>query len=156
MAIAEISDSSVNGTLVFNNKTFAQLKAHALQAGVNGPLSHIFTDGEQPQIFGTPYIVVPNDLMPTIGSSDTISFIVDGEATPITHAVFYGDLSEFVGYTSGGLQYDISADASYEVNGATRSAYQRNELVLRGSFFRGGAVKDASRISGIKQGEAES
>ena len=155
-SIAEISDTTVNGTLIFNNKTFAQLKAHALEAGVNGPLSHIFTDGEIPQIFGTPYIVVPNDLLPTIESDDAIAFTVDGEEVAIEHAVFYADLSEFVGYTSGGLQYDISADASYEVNGAVRSAYQRNELVLRGSFFRGGAIKDASRVSGIKQAAVES
>ena len=155
-AIAEISDASVNGTLLFNNKTFAQLKAHALEAGVNGPLSHIFTDGEIPQIFGTPYIVVPNDLMPTIESDDAISFTVEGREVPITHAVFYADLSEFVGYTSGGLQYDVATEASYEVGGVVRSAYQRNELVLRGSFFRGGAVKDASRVSGIKQLATES
>ena len=155
-AIAEISDASVNGTLIFNNKTFAQLKAHALEAGVNGPLSHIFTDGEQPQIFGTPYIVVPNDLMPTIESDDEVAFLVEGKSVAIKHAVFYADLSEFVGYTSGGLQYDIATEASYEVNGAVRSAYQRNELVLRGSFFRGGAVKDASRVSGIEQQGAES
>lgn len=155
-AIAEISDSTVNGTLIFNNKTFAQLKAHALEAGVNGPLSHIFTDGEIPQIFGTPYIVVPNDLMPTIESDDAIAFTVDGEEVAIEHAVYYADLGEFVGYTSGGLQYDISADASYEVNGAVRSAYQRNELVLRGSFFRGGAIKDASRVAGVKQAAVES
>ena len=155
-AIAEISDATVNGTLVFNNKTFAQLKAHALEAGVNGPLSHIFTDGEIPQIFGTKFIVVPNDLMPTIESEDEISFMVEGKAVPITHAVFYADLSEFVGYTSGGLQYDVATEASYEVNGVVRSAYQRNELVLRGSFFRGGAIKDASRVSGIKQLGAES
>lgn len=150
-AIAEVSDSSVNGTLVFNNKTFAQLKAHALEAGVNGPLSHIFTDGEQPQIFGTKYIVVPNDLMPTIETTDKVAFMVEGKEVPITHAVFYADLSEFVGYTSGGLQYDVATEASYEVNGAVRSAYQRNELVLRGSFFRGGAVKDVTRVAGIKQ-----
>lgn len=155
-AIAEISDATVNGTLIFNNKTFAQLKAHALEAGVNGPLSHIFTDGEIPQIFGTPYIVVPNDLMPTIESSDAIAFTVDGEEVPITHAVFYADLSEFVGYTSGGLQYDVATEASYEVNGTVRSAYQRNELVLRGSFFRGGAIKDVTRVSGIKQLATES
>lgn len=155
-AISEISDATVNGTLIFNNKTFAQLKAHALEAGVNGPLSHIFTDGEIPQIFGTPFIVVPNDLMPTIESEDAIAFTVEGKKVPITHAVFYADLSEFVGYTSGGLQYDVATEASYEVNGTVRSAYQRNELVLRGSFFRGGAVKDTSRVSGIKQRGAES
>lgn len=150
-AIAEISDTTTNGKLIFNNKTWAQLKAHALAAGTNGPLSQIFTDGELPQVFGTRIIVVPNDLMPTIESDDNISFLIDGEEVKIDHAVFYADLSEFTGYTSGGLQYDISADASYEVNGATRSAYQRNEMVLRGSFFRGGAIKDTSRVSGILQ-----
>ena len=148
-AIAEISDTTVNGTLLFNNKTFAQLKAHALEAGANGPLSSIFIDGEIPRIFGMPYIVLPNDLLPTIESDDEISFIVDGKEVEIKHAVFYADLGEFTGRTSGGLQYDISADASYEVNGTVRSAYQRNELVLRGSFFRGGAVKDTSRVAGI-------
>ena len=148
-SIAEISDTTVNGTLIFNNKTFAQLKAHALEAGANGPLSSIFIDGEVPRIFGTPYIVVPNDLLPTIESTDEVSFMVDGKAVDITHAVFYADLSEFTGRTSGGLQYDISADASYEVDGTVRSAYQRNELVLRGSFFRGGAIKDTSRVAGI-------
>ncbi len=148
-AIAEISDTTVNGTLLFNNKTFAQLKAHALEAGANGPLSSIFIDGEIPRIFGMPYIVLPNDLLPTIESDDEIKFIVDGKEVEITHAVFYADLGEFTGRTSGGLQYDISADASYEVNGTVRSAYQRNELVLRGSFFRGGAVKDTSRVAGI-------
>ena len=148
-AIAEISDTTVNGTLLFNNKTFAQLKAHALEAGSNGPLSSIFIDGEIPRIFGMPYIVLPNDLLPTIEDGEKVSFVVDGEEVEINHAVFYADLSEFTGRTSGGLQYDISADASYEVNGTVRSAYQRNELVLRGSFFRGGAVKDTSRVAGI-------
>ena len=155
-AMAKISDTTTEGTLVFNNKTFAKLKAHALEAGVNGPLSDLFTTGEIPRIFGMKFIVVPNDLLPTIESEDVVSFEVQGKQVPITHAVFYGDLRQFVGYTSGGLQYDISADASYETGGVVKSAYQRNELVLRGSFFRGGAVKDPSRIAGITQGEIES
>lgn len=155
-AIAEISDTTTNGKLIFNNKTFAILKAHALEAGVQGPLSHIFTDGEQPMIFGTPYIIVPNDLMPSIeGQAEVIKHKVYGEDVEINHPVFYADLGEFIGYTSGGLQYDVSADASYEVAGVVKSAYQRNELVLRGSFFRGGAIKDIKRVSGIKT-EAES
>ena len=155
-AIASVSDTTVDGTLVFNNKTFAKLKAHALEAGVNGPLAGIFTDGDISRIFGMKYIVTPNDLLPTIESDDNISFTVDGEDVAIKHAVFYADLGEFTGRTSGGLQYDISADASYEVNGSVRSAYQRNELVLRGSFFRGGAIKDDSRVAGILAQGAES
>lgn len=148
-ATSEISDATVNGTFIFNNKTFAKLKEYALTAGVNGPLSSIFTDGEIPQIFGIPYIVVPNDLMPTIESDDEIKFQVDGKDVKITHSVFYADLSEFTGRTSGGLQYNVSTEASYEVGGQTRSAYQRNEMVLRGSFFRGGAIKDTSRVAGV-------
>ena len=148
-SIAEISDTTVNGTLLFNNKTFAKLKAHALEAGSNGPLSSIFIDGEIPRIFGMPYIVLPNDLLPTIEEGEKVSFKVEGKDVEIKHAVFYADLGQFTGRTSGGLQYDISADASYEVSGTVRSAYQRNELVLRGSFFRGGAIKDTSRVAGI-------
>ena len=154
-AMAKISDTTTEGTLLFNNKTFAKLKAHALQAGVTGPLSEIFTTGEIPRIFGMKFIVLPNDLLPTIESDEVVEHTVGGEKVRINHAVFYGDLGEFVGYTSGGLQYDLSTDASYEVDGVVKSAYQRNELVLRGSFFRGGAIKDPSRIAGIKQ-EAES
>ena len=148
-SIAEISDTTDNGTLLFNNKTFAKLKAHALEAGSNGPLSSIFIDGEVPRIFGMPYIVLPNDLLPTIEGGEKVSFKVEGKDVEIKHAVFYADLGQFTGRTSGGLQYDISADASYEVSGTVRSAYQRNELVLRGSFFRGGAIKDTSRVAGI-------
>ena len=148
-SIAEISDTTVNGTLLFNNKTFAKLKAHALEAGSNGPLSSIFIDGEVPRIFGMPYIVLPNDLLPTIEGGEKVSFKVEGKDVEIKHAVFYADLGQCTGRTSGGLQYDISADASYEVSGTVRSAYQRNELVLRGSFFRGGAIKDTSRVAGI-------
>ena len=148
-SIAEISDTTVNGTLLFNNKTFAKLKAHALEAGSNGPLSSIFIDGEIPRIFGMPYIVLPNDLLPTIEEGEKVTFKVEGKDVQIKHAVFYADLGQFTGRTSGGLQYDISADASYEVSGTVRSAYQRNELVLRGSFFRGGAIKDTSRVAGI-------
>lgn len=148
-ATSEISDATVNGTFIFNNKTFAKLKEYALTAGTNGPLSSIFTDGQIPQIFGIPYIVVPNDLMPTIESDDEVEFQVDGKNVEITHSVFYADLSEFTGRTSGGLQYNVSTEASYEVGGQTRSAYQRNEMVLRGSFFRGGAIKDTSRVAGV-------
>lgn len=148
-ATSEVSDATVNGTFIFSNKTFAKLKEYALSAGTNGPLASIFTDGEVPQIFGTPYIVVPNDLMPTIESDDDVEIAVDGKNVKITHSVFYADLSEFTGRTSGGLQYNVSTEASYEVNGQTRSAYQRNEMVLRGSFFRGGAIKDTSRVAGV-------
>lgn len=151
-AITSISDTTLNGTLVFNARTFAELKSRALRAGANGPLSEILTTGSLPTVFGYRFVVVPNDLMPSLGGSETIAHEVDGVSVTINHAVYFADLTTFTGRTSGGLQYDVSNSASYEVGGATRSAYQRNELVLRGSFFRGGAVKDARVVAGVRAG----
>lgn len=155
--ITDISDTTTNGVLVFNARTFATLKAHAVSAGISGPLAEIVTTGDMPSIFGTPFIIVPNDLMPTLGTDQTVTVQVKGQPVEITHSVFYADLNEFVGFTKGGLYYDVSDQASYEVSGGTfRSAYQRNEMVLRGSFFRGGAYRDPSRIAGILSGANES
>lgn len=153
-AITAISDTTLNGTLVFNARSFAELKSRALLAGTNGPLSELLTTGAVPTVFGYSYIVVPNDLMPSLGGSETIVFTVNGESKVINHAVFFADLTTFTGRTSGGLQYDISNSAPYEVGGVVKSAYQRNELVLRGSFFRGGAVKDVKVVAGIRQGNS--
>lgn len=150
-AVTQISDTTLNGTLIFNARTFAELKSRALSAGVSGPLSSIFLDGEVPTVFGYRYIVVPNDLMPSLGGGETIVHTVNGVDKRINHAVFFAELSTFTGRTSGGLQYDVSNSASYEANGVVKSAYQRNELVLRGSFFRGGAVKDREVVAGIRQ-----
>lgn len=153
-AIVSISDTTLNGTLVFNAKTYAELKTRALKAGVSGPLAEILITGDVPTIFGYKFIVVPNDLMPSLGGSETIAHYVDGVAKTINHAVFFADLSAFTGRTSGGLMYDISNQASYETGGSAKSAWQRNELVLRGSFFRGGAVKDNAVVAGIRQGNS--
>lgn len=150
-ALTEISDTTLSGTLIFNARTFAELKARALRAGVNGPLAELLTGGGLPTVFGMPFIVVPNDLLPSLGGTDTVTVQVDGQNVTINHAVFYADLTQFRGRTSGGLQYDISSQASYEDGGVVKSAYQRNELVLRGSFFRGGAFLDRSRVAGIRQ-----
>lgn len=149
----KVAESTVNGTFIFNLSTMALIQQAALQAGTNGPLSQVFTTGSIPTIFGRPYLVVPNDILPTLGSGDTVTVVVDGDDVVIDNAVFYCDLSNFTGRTSGGLQYDLSTEASYEQNGVTKSAYQRNELVLRGSFFRGGAVLDTSRVSAMSSAE---
>lgn len=137
------------GTLVFNYRTLSQIKKHALAAGANGPLAEIFTTGEVPAIFGVPYIVVPNDLMPTLDSEETVSITVNKKPVSITHSVFYADLSQFVGFTNEGLSYDLDSVASYEKGGKTYSAFQRGETILRGSFYRGGAFKDVTRATGI-------
>ena len=148
-AWAEIATCTPNGTFVFNTSTYAELMRRAVQNGVNGPLGSIFITGEIPTIFGRPFIVTPDDLMPTLNTAQTKSIAVDGSTVTINHAVFYANLNNFTGRTSGGLQYDLSNDAAYEDGGTVKSAYQRNELVLRGSFFRGGAIKDENQVSGI-------
>lgn len=151
-AVTEVSDTTLNGVLIFNARTFAELKSRALKAGANGPLSEILTTGDLPTVFGYRFVIVPNDLMPSLGGSESISHTVQGDAIAINHAVYFADLQTFTGRTSGGLQYDVSNSASYESGGVVKSAYQRNELVLRGSFFRGGAVKDTSVVAGVRQG----
>lgn len=146
---AEIATCTPNGTFIFSTRTYAEVMRRAVQAGVNGPLSNIFISGNVPTIFGRPFIVLPDDLMPALDTAGTVTVNVDGETVTINHAVFYVDLQNFTGRTSGGLQYDLSTEASYEVQGQTKSAFQRNELLLRGSFFRGGAILDDSQVAGL-------
>lgn len=148
--LGEVVEVAQNGTFIFNYSTYVQLLNRIIGAGITGPLSQIFTTGDQAQLLGRPYIVVPNDLMPTLNSATTTSIVVDGATVTVNHAVFYADLSTFTGRTSGGLQYDLSTDAAYEVSGTVYSAFQRNELVLRGSFFRGGAVRDTDKVAGLR------
>lgn len=145
LVTAQISDATTVGTLVFNNKTLSALKGQAI-ATQNGA---ILTEIASGSILGTPFIVVPNDLMPTLNTTETRTFQVQGVNVTVNTAVFYGDLRTFTGRTSGGLKYDVDGSASYEIDGETYSAYQRNEIVLRGSFFRGGVVKDTSVIASI-------
>jgi hypothetical protein len=144
--VALISDVTTVGTLVFNSKTLAALKGQAI-ASQNAA---ILTELASNSILGTPFVLVPNDLLPTINTTQTKSFAVHGSNVTIDQAVFYGDLRTFTGRTSGGLKYDVDGSASYEINGTVFSAYQRNEVVLRGSFFRGGVVKDTSVIASIR------
>lgn len=156
-ATTKVSDDVVNGKFVFNAKTKAQLVEYLFSAAANGELGKdVITTGEFPTIFGYPYVVVPNDLMPTLGESDTKSFKATNnetgnlETVTISSPVFYGDLDEFRGKVSGGLKYDVSAEAAYEIgDGTVRSAWQRNELVLRGSFLRGGYIANQAAFAGL-------
>jgi hypothetical protein len=145
----EIANCTPNGTFVMNTSSYATILAYALKAGISGPLSQIFTTGEVPMMFGRPYLLVSDDLMPSLDSASTVSITVEGAAVTVNHAVYYGNLSNFTGRTSGGLMYDLSTEAAYEDGDTVKSAYQRNELVLRGSFFRGGAIKDVTQVAGI-------
>lgn len=143
--VAKISDATTVGTLVFNNRTLSALKGQAIASQNAAVLTEIAGGA----ILGTPFIVVPNDLMPTLNTTETRTFNVQGAPVVVDTAVFYGDLRTFTGRTSGGLKYDVDGSASYEIDGVTYSAYQRNEIVLRGSFLRGGVVKDVTVIAGI-------
>lgn len=146
---AEIATCTPNGVFVMNVSSYAQFVKTAVAAGVSGPLAQLVTTGNQQTIFGRPYILVSDDLLPTLNVAETKSIVVDGVTVTVNHAVFYFNPSNFTGRISGGLQYDLSTDAAYEVGEAVRSAYQRNELVLRGSFFRGGAILDNNQVAGL-------
>ncbi len=143
--VALASDATSTGTLVFNNKTKAFLIGQAVSTNNAAVLQEVANG----TIFGTPFVTVPNDLLPTINTTETRSFLVHGSAVTVTYAVFYAQLSTFTGRVSGGLKYDVDGSASYELDGETYSAYQRNEVVLRGSFFRGGVVKDTRLVAAI-------
>lgn len=152
-----VSDGVTNGTFVFNARTKAALQTYLFRAAAEGQIGHdTFTTGEFPTIFGFPYIVVPNDLMPTLGKNDVKTFKALNnetgalESVDITSPVFYGDIAEYCGKTSGTLKYDVSADAMYELpDGSKHSAWQRNEIVMRGSFLRGGYIADPTVIAGL-------
>lgn len=149
--LAEISDSTTTGKFVFTQKTLLKIKAYALSAGVNGPLGEIFITGSVPTIFGVPYLIVSNDLMPSLGDAGTNPiYTFNGEAIEITSTVFYGSLTPFVGYTSGGLNLTVADGAAYEVTpGVTRSGFSRDELVLRGYAFIGSAYREPSKVAAI-------
>lgn len=158
--IAEISDSTSTGTFVFTQKTLLKIMEYVTprESALGDRVFDAGTDGIR-RIFGTPYVVVPNSLMPSLDSTaanPVFSYIpVDASSTApedieITSTVFYGDLSLFQGYTSGGLQFDMDERVAYELpNGTVRSAYQRDEIVLRGYFFRGAAYRMPEAMAAI-------
>ena len=152
MDVAGMQEQIMGGTYILSQASYWELMKRQAAAGINTDSGfRIFTTGDNGSLmFGAPYIVVPNELLPKLGSNQTRSFVVGGVTVTITDAVFYVDLSTFTGRTSGGLNYDLSTEAAYEDNGTVKSAYQRNELVLRGSFFRGGAVRDPEKVVGLR------
>lgn len=148
---AQMQESVMGGVYILSQKSYWELVRQELGAGINVDSGfRIFTSGDAgPLLLGVPYIIVPNELLPTLNTAETRSFIVEGVTVTITQAVFYVDLSTFSGRTSGGLKYDLSTHAAYEVGETVRSAFQRNEVVLRGSFFRGGAIRDPEKVTGL-------
>lgn len=147
----QLAEISPEGTFVFNYATYGTLLKQAVAAGINTEVGFgMFTTGAIKTLVGRPYIVVPNELMPSLDTVQTKTFVVDGANVTINTAIFYGDLATFTGRTSGNLNYDFSTSAAYEDGDVVKSAFQRNELVLRGSFFRGGAVRDPQKIIAMR------
>lgn len=147
--LSELAEETPNGVLIMNYKSYWQLVNRMIGSGISGDIKNVFTTGDVNPILGINTIVVPNDLLPTLNTAETKSFVVEGVTVTVNHAVFYVDPSNFKGRTSGGLSYDLSTDAAYEVDESVRSAFQRNELVLRGSFFRGGAILNQELVSAL-------
>lgn len=147
--IGAIAEQTPSGRLIMNYKSYWQFVTRATGAGISGPLANLVNTGSQPNIFGIPVTVVPNDLLPTLNTAETKTFVIENANVTVNHAVFYIDPSNFVGRVSGGLQYDLSTDAAYEVSGTVRSAFQRNQIILRGSFFRAGQVANDDEVSGL-------
>lgn len=148
--IGELAEEVPNGIFVMNHKTYWQFVSRATGATVSGPLaSGLITTGNQPTIFGRPVEIVPNDLLPTLNTAETVTHVIEGSNVTIDHSVFYVNPTNFVGRVSGGLQYDLSTDAAYETGGTVYSAFQRNQIVLRGSFFRAGQVANTDLVSGL-------
>jgi len=146
---SRLGEKVPNGVFIYSYKTQGELIRQAITAGISGPLATTLMSGDLSSILGRSSIVVPDELLPTLNSAETKSFTVEGVAVTINQAVFYVDLSTFTGRTSGGLQYDLSTEAAYEDGASVKSAFQRNELVLRGSFFRGGAIKDDEKVASL-------
>ena len=149
-AVAEAADKTTVGKLILSNKS----KAALLRAAINEENFGLVAEINAGSVYGTQLIVVPSDLLPTLDAGDTRTFYVHGAPVTITTPIFYADLSAFTGRVSGGLSYDVDGRASYEVSGEVRSAFQRNEVVVRGSFFRGGVVTDPDLVSALVSAES--
>lgn len=146
-AMTRMQEEVMGGVYIFNQKTYGELLSRAIGAGINTDTGFgLFSTGDQKQILGNSYVVVPNELMPSLNTAETKTFQVEGVNVSITKGVFYVDPATWSGRTSGGLNYDLSTEAAYEDGEVVKSAFQRNELVLRGSFFRGGVIRDEDKV----------
>lgn len=143
--------TSQNRVALISESSLSTIAGLLLELGQGGALTtEVVNDGTRTRLFGRNIVPVPDDLMPALGGSAvTFAWDTDTNVT-INHAVFSVNPANFKGRQNGGLRYDLSTDAAYEVDGVVRSAFQRNELVLRGSMFRGAVVTDPSRVRGVR------
>lgn len=167
----DLSDAVMGGVYVMNAQTAAKLIMD-FNLGVNGILTATGTvavnayERLSVALAGT-VIIVPNSLMPTLGTENTVTVPRGTDAggnITVDHAIFYIEPQNWYGVTNGALQFDIDSFGSYEVtvqksvsgNGGTvtvietRSAKQRGETVLFGEMYRGGGVLDFRKVGGVK------
>lgn len=150
-AWAEIAEHTPGGVFILTESSRLHLLAMALRAGTNGPLAGIFTnDSTGVRFLGKPYVVVPGDIMPNLNTAATKSWTFEGESVTVNHGVLLADPADFVGKVSGGLNFQVSDVASYEVeNGGLKSAFQRDELVFRGYGYRSSGLYFEENVAGV-------
>lgn len=148
-AVAAIGQG--DGILVISEGSLSLIWGLATQLGNGGVLTNsIVGDNPVQRLWSKRIVTVPDDLMPTLGDTATPTIDYEGSTVTVNHGMFYVAPTNVRARENGGLRYDLSTDAAYEVNGTVRSAYQRNEIVLRGSHFRGTAVLDPSRVGAVR------
>lgn len=156
-AVASVSQG--NGVLLMNEASYFLIWDLLVQSGSGNSLTEtIVKDNPVRNLWGRRVVVAPNELMPTLDDSSTYVAIPEvrplagGAAVTVTvnHGIVYVDPNNLALKTNGGLRFDVSDQAAYSDSGTFKSSFQRNEVLLRGHFFRGGAVKDPSRVRGVR------
>ena len=137
------------GYLVMNTKTLAKLKAGAIAEQA----PEIYNGLKNKDFSGTPIVTVSSDILPTIGTAETRTFAVWGVNKTVTAAIFFYD-PEAVAASATSLEFDVDGRASYTSHGVLRSAFENNEVAVRGSFLRAAAVTIPSAISAISGDES--
>jgi hypothetical protein len=166
----DLADSVMGGVYIMNAKTAAKLIMD-FNLGATGILSSggtvaINAYDRLGVALGGSVLVVPNSVLPTLGTSETVTVprTTEGGGTVVVdHAIFYVEASNWYGVTNGALQFDVDSFGSYEtvvtknVTGGqtvqvveTHSAKQRGETVLFGEMYRGGGILDFRQVGGVK------
>src|SRR5690606_27542750 len=114
-----------------------------------------FTEASIRNILGGQYLLVDESLLPTLGTGQTKSLSYannNGEGATVTvdNAIFYVDRSSWAGRQSGTLFYDISTEAAYFDGSAMQSAFQNDEVVIRGYMYQGGTIMNNNKVAGLK------
>lgn len=157
----QIISCAPNGVFIMSESSLEELRIRMLRAGILGGDISAFTDEALRNVLGKRMVIVPDDLMPELNSAQTRQFLVNRttdrsivDTVTITEGLFYVDPTTWRGKVSGGLDYRLSDTAAYEVSdgeGGTlaRSAFQRDQTVIRGAFYRGGDVLMQDKVSSM-------